>query len=140
MLFLDSIIASTDFVSIFSPAIEPEEERKDLAKAREVVRRIFHPSVPNAEGFDRTTLAGLLPLDDGPPLPSKPFVTVVGHDFDVFARDSEEVQYSQRWPMVGSGPDLCFSLQKLGTPVAITDKYMNRRWNEVRTIKLAGNQ
>jgi hypothetical protein len=57
---------------------------------------MFHPSVPNAEGFDRGELAKDLPWADEPKLPAGPggrgvLLVVVGHDGEVFAEEGEKV-------------------------------------------------
>lgn len=104
-LFLDSMMANSDFVSIFpdpdgvefDPGTLPEGvSAQDLRYAREQYRRHFHPTVVNSERFDRRDLPQRLPFADGPSLPSgpdgmEPVVTVVGHDFEKFARDGLEV-------------------------------------------------
>ncbi|KAK4141419.1 uncharacterized protein C8A04DRAFT_31050 [Dichotomopilus funicola] len=126
-LFLDSMIANTDFVSLFP---DPDSEDfgnetdlpsgvtlTDLRHARAQFRRFFHPTVPNQERFDRRGMRQLLPDADQPPLPSyagaggeslPPLLTVVGHDWDEFARQSEQPPFT-----VSS---------------AITNSYMNTAW------------
>ncbi|KAK4119608.1 alpha/beta-hydrolase [Parathielavia appendiculata] len=104
-VFLDSMMANTDFVSLFPDpdgddagfdegqlpqGITPD----DLRHARVRVRNFFHPTVPNAEHLDRRHLAELLPQADGPRLPHgpggrSPLLVVAGHDWDVFAEQSE---------------------------------------------------
>jgi hypothetical protein len=100
------MMANSDFVSIFpdpdrvefdDPGTLPEGvSAQDLRYAREQYRRHFHPTVANSERFDRRDLPSRLPFADGPSLPSgpdgrEPVVTVVGHDFERFARDGLEV-------------------------------------------------
>ncbi|MCO5585505.1 hypothetical protein L7F22_039438 [Adiantum nelumboides] len=116
MLFLDSMMASSDFVSIFNePEDEKEaskllpEEREGMRIAREKMLAIFHPSVPNQEGFDRSHLPQQLPKSDQLKLKSEPFLTVLGHDHAFFAADTEE---------------------KLGIPAFVVDKYMNAEWDK----------
>lgn len=115
-LFLDSMMANTDFVSIFpDPDSEDLNETDlpsgvtltDLRHARAQFRRFFHPTVPNKEGFDRRDMRQLLPDSDQPLLPPyasvgseslPPLLTVVGHDWDEFARQSEQVRKSLSSP------------------------------------------
>ncbi|KAL4773366.1 alpha/beta-hydrolase [Aspergillus nidulans var. acristatus] len=111
MVLLDSIIANSDFVSIFpdpdaaefNQALIPETITPEtLRTTRARVRAIFHPvdgQGGKAEGFSRANLSSLLPQSDGPVLLGRgnkgkgngPFVTVVGHDFEAFARESERM-------------------------------------------------
>jgi pimeloyl-ACP methyl ester carboxylesterase len=111
MVLLDSIIANSDFVSIFpdpdaaefNQALIPETITPETLRAtRARVRAIFHPvdgQGGKAEGFSRANLSSLLPQSDGPVLLGRgnkgkgngPFVTVVGHDFEAFARESERM-------------------------------------------------
>lgn len=116
LLFLDSMMASSDFVSIFNePKDEKEaselspEERDGLRIGREKMRAIFHPSVPNAEGFDRSQLPKQLPFSDKPKFKDDPFLTIIGHDHAFFAADTEE---------------------KLGINAFVVDKYMNAEWDK----------
>jgi pimeloyl-ACP methyl ester carboxylesterase len=104
LVLLDSVLANSDFVSIFP---DPDAESFDAASlpegisadairtAREGIARIFHPSVGSKEGLSRKNLAALLPDSDGPVLSGPdgkgPFVTVVGHDFDTFAKESAKM-------------------------------------------------
>ena len=101
-LFLDSMMANTDFVSIFPDPDAPgfDEEAlpqgvtvDGLRKARDVYGRYFHPTVPNKERLDRSNAAQLLPHSDKPALSGLgtlgPLLTVVGHDWDVFALENE---------------------------------------------------
>lgn len=101
-IFLDSMMANTDFVSMFPdpdavgfdkgslPAGLTEE---DIRNAREIYRRVFHPTVPNKERLDRSNAAQLLPYSDKPILGAPcgwgPLLTVVGHDWDVFAAENK---------------------------------------------------
>lgn len=105
LLFLDSMMANSDFVSIFPDPdannFKPDELPKgvsieDLRHSREQYREYFHPTVGNPERFDRRDMAQRLPFADQPPLPmgkdgKGPFLTVVGHDFDKFAQDGLNV-------------------------------------------------
>lgn len=120
LLLLDSILANSDFVSVFpDPDDESFEEEKlpsgvtpeILRAAREQTRRIFHPDVGNKEGLSRKNLRTLLPASDGPVLqgPSgHPFVTVVGHDFETFAEHSA----------------------RMGLPQALSMGYLNPYWHK----------
>jgi pimeloyl-ACP methyl ester carboxylesterase len=105
-LFLDSMIANTDFVSLFpdpetlDPSTTPLPHGitvDDLRHAREQFRKFFHPTVPNGERFDRRDMATRLPHADQPVLPAgpdgkPPLLTVVGHDFDKFAEEGLQVK------------------------------------------------
>ncbi|ETS81771.1 hypothetical protein PFICI_06773 [Pestalotiopsis fici W106-1] len=89
-LLLDPSIVNSDFVSLFPPPTEGEPP--ELTRTREATRRVFHPSVPNPEGFDRAAFLRLLPLAEKPVLPGHPYLTVVGHDPNViFGEDAEKV-------------------------------------------------
>ncbi|KAI0541315.1 Alpha/Beta hydrolase protein [Xylaria digitata] len=123
MLLLDSIMANTDFVSIFpdpdgpdfDPGLLPQDVTPEmLHETRKKFREVFHPSVKNSEGLDRRNLTALLPDADGPSLEQgfagrAPFVTVVGHDPDWFARES----------LQGS----------METPISISMNYTNPTWH-----------
>jgi pimeloyl-ACP methyl ester carboxylesterase len=108
-LFLDSMMANSDFVSVFPDPDDPAFDggrssqlpegvtAEDLRHARAQARKLFHPDVPNAERLDRRQLRELLPRADGPALPDgpggrSPLLTVVGHDWDVFAEQAEKVR------------------------------------------------
>ncbi|KAJ8131471.1 hypothetical protein O1611_g2154 [Lasiodiplodia mahajangana] len=122
MLLLDSIMANSDFVSIFpdpdapdfDPVLPTDVTIAMLYETRRKFREVFHPSVKNAEGLDRRNLATLLPDADKPPLSigfdgKAPFVTVVGHDPEWFAKES----------LQGS----------METPYPISMNYTNPTWN-----------
>lgn len=123
MLLLDSIMANSDFVSIFpdpdAPDFDPESLPQDitpetLRETRKRFREVFHPSVKNSESLDRRNLATLLPDADKPSLVGgfagkAPFVTVVGHDPAWFAKESFE----------GS----------METPIPISMHYTNPVWH-----------
>lgn len=112
-LFLDSMMANTDFVSLFpdpdSPGFDagqlPDDiSSDDLRHARKRFHDYFHPTLPNAEKLDRRQLAKLLPHADGPALPNgpggqAPLLVVVGHDWDEFAEQCEHVGLS--WLRLG---------------------------------------
>ncbi|KAI2613835.1 alpha/beta-hydrolase [Hypoxylon fragiforme] len=118
LLLLDSNIANSDLVSLFpdpdAPAFDPATAHlppdvtvADLRRARAAYAALFHPSVPNAERWDRRNLASLLPRADSPAL-GEAWLTVVGHDWATFALDGER----------GS----------LGVPRSLTDAYVNPAW------------
>jgi pimeloyl-ACP methyl ester carboxylesterase len=89
-LFLDPSIVNSDFVSLFPAPSDGEPE--ELTRTREATRRVFHPSAPNAEGFNRKTFAKLLPLAEEPALKHDPYLTVVGHDPTViFGENAQKV-------------------------------------------------
>ena len=120
ILFLDSIMANSDFDIWPNPDVarirRPEDlplDIKDdiLREQRAKFLSIFHPSVPNREGLSRRNLAALLPQSDGPMLGDthdRPSITVVGHDFDVFADES---------------------LRTMGTPKGLSMMYSNPIWH-----------
>lgn len=102
LLLLDSIMANSDFDWWPDPDAEgfdesqlPDDVTIDVLKEqRAKYAAIFRPDVVNNEGLDRRNLAKLLRGSDSPKLegPDKgPFVTVVGHDFDTFAKEGLEV-------------------------------------------------
>ncbi|KAJ8123508.1 hypothetical protein ONZ43_g568 [Nemania bipapillata] len=123
MVLLDSIMANSDFVSIFpdpsSPDFDPGSLPQDvtpgmLYETRHKFREAFHPSVKNSEGLDRRNLAALLPDADKPFLGNgfdgkALFVSVVGHDPEWFAEES--LQGSMR------------------TPISISMNYTNPTWH-----------
>lgn len=121
IIMLDSIMANSDFVSMFpdpddasfdESALPDGVTSEDLRHARLMFGKVFHPSVRNPEGLSRRNLAALLPLSDSPKLRGPdgqgPLLIVVGHDPDWFAKEGEE----------GS----------LHTPRAITNNYTNPIW------------
>lgn len=123
LLFLDSIMANSDFVSLwpdpdakgFDPHTLPQGvSEKDVRETREAYRRMFHPDVPNNEGLSRRNLAQLLPDSDSPSLEGYggdgPYLTVVGHDWETFAEQS----------YAGS----------LKTPKVLTMTYANPAWQK----------
>lgn len=106
ILFLDSVVANTDFVSIYPNPDNsnfkekytplPEGVTEDgLRQARTMMQRIFHPDNGSAEGLTRKNLKDLLPDSDKPTLvgPDRkgPWITVVGHGFEAFAEESLKV-------------------------------------------------
>jgi pimeloyl-ACP methyl ester carboxylesterase len=101
LLFLDSIMANSDYQSLwpdpdapdFNPNLLPEGVTADEVRAtREKYRRMFHPDVPSQEGLSRQNLPKLLPYSNGPKLEGYlgkgPYLTVVGHDWETFAEQS----------------------------------------------------
>ncbi|KAK0637429.1 Alpha/Beta hydrolase protein [Bombardia bombarda] len=125
-LFLDSMMANTDFVSLFP---DPDDEdfyalhdlpdgisMKDVLHARRQFTAQFHPDVPNPEHFDRRNLPKLLPDADQPllrPNPTageEPYLVVIGHDPAVFSKKCEE----------GS----------LNVPARVIDAFVNPAWRE----------
>ncbi|KAJ4256262.1 hypothetical protein NW762_009342 [Fusarium torreyae] len=98
ILFLDSVLTDTDFVSVFP---DPDAEGftpdklpsgitvENLRIAREETFKRFHPSIGSKEGLSRKNLGQLLPHPDSPSLPKvdgkEAYITVLGHDFDYFA-------------------------------------------------------
>lgn len=110
-LFLDSMMANSDFVSVFPDPDGPDFDHPgrgrlplppgvsadDLRHARDKFRQYFHPAVPNPERLDRRDLRRLLPRADAPALPAgpggrSPILVVVGHDWDEFAEQCEKVR------------------------------------------------
>ncbi|KAL2832768.1 alpha/beta-hydrolase [Aspergillus pseudoustus] len=118
LLLLDSVLANSDFVSIFpdpdAPGFDastlPEGITADaLRGGREGMKRIFHPSVGSKEGLSRRNLAALLPHADSPVLVGPddgkgPFVTVVGHDFEAFAKESARMGRGEELTLVYANP------------------------------------
>lgn len=92
VLLLDPSIVNSDFVSLYP---EPrDDEPEELTRTREATRRVFHPSVPNRERFNRKTFATLLPFAEKPVLKGDPYLTVVAHDPAVaFGEAAEKVSF-----------------------------------------------
>lgn len=121
-LFLDSNISNTDFVSLLPDPDSPNFDASslpsgitadDLRSSRERMKAMLHPSVPNPEGLDRSSVAELVPHADRPELRGPdgeaPWLTVVGHDPVAFAEEGLRLQ---------------------GTPVALNTAYMQPPWDE----------
>ena len=120
ILFLDSIMASSSF-DLWPNPEAPGFDRRELPDdcSVEVLREqrakfaaIFHPENVNREGLSRRNLAKLLPYSDRPKLGiegNRPWVTVVGHDFDSFRDESQRT---------------------MGTPPGLSIKYSNPIWHE----------
>ncbi|CZT07260.1 hypothetical protein WAI453_012968 [Rhynchosporium graminicola] len=92
-LFLNSVLASSNIVSVFpdpdAPDFRPEDltngiTPQDLEIGRKRLGRVYHLDAPNTEGLWRGNLGILLPFSDAPPLlgpgPRTPYITVVQHD------------------------------------------------------------
>ncbi|RAH86754.1 alpha/beta-hydrolase [Aspergillus japonicus CBS 114.51] len=119
LLLLDSVLANSDFISIFpdpdasdfDPASIAPIPTEAIRAVRAGVRRVFHPDVGSKEGLSRRNLRELLPASDGPQLHGPeghgPYVTVVGHDFDAFAEESA----------------------KMGPPKPVTNRFVNPYWH-----------
>ncbi|KAF2112569.1 hypothetical protein BDV96DRAFT_648825 [Lophiotrema nucula] len=123
LLFLDSIMANSDLVSVwpdpdaphFDPnTLPPGVSVKDVKDTREKYKKVFHPDVPNKENLSRRNLAKLLPSSTGPWLEGAggegPYLTVVGHDWETFAEQSFN--------------------SELRTPKALTMIYQNPAWQK----------
>ncbi|PYI07764.1 hypothetical protein BO78DRAFT_366023 [Aspergillus sclerotiicarbonarius CBS 121057] len=123
LMFLDSVLANSDFVSVYPDPDSPGFNAEDLPEgvsegairdAREFMRRVFHPAsgiMGTFEGLSRKNLPILLPESDGPALMGPggrgPWVTVVGHEFERFEEEFE-----------GMG----------GAPRILTRRYLNPYW------------
>lgn len=101
LLFLDSIMANSDYQSFWPDPDAPDFNEHTLPdgvtvdevrETRRKYREMFHPDVPNMEGLSRRNLGKLLPDADGPRLEGYlgkgPYLTVVGHDWETFAEQS----------------------------------------------------
>ncbi|KAK6530944.1 hypothetical protein TWF281_007776 [Arthrobotrys megalospora] len=106
LVLLDSYMTDTNFIDLYPDPDAPGFDRhtlpdgitvEDIRAAREGMGKLFHPSVVNKEGFWRGTITDLLPHSYEPKLigwrqkkdsGEGPYVTVVGHDWDVFAEES----------------------------------------------------
>ncbi|KAK9364640.1 Alpha/Beta hydrolase [Lipomyces kononenkoae] len=121
LLRLDSVLANSDFVSIYPDPDAPDFDASTLPagvtidairEARAYMQRVFHPVNGSKEGLSRRNLCQLLPANDGPQLQGPggrgPWVTVVGHEFVTFEGEFE-----------GMG----------GAPPLLTRLYMNPYWH-----------
>lgn len=88
VVFLDSYMSDTDFVSLFPPPAD--DEPPALTKTREVMAQKFHPALPNPEGLSLENARELLSEADTPRLREGIEVVVVGHDPEHTARSMEE--------------------------------------------------
>ena len=103
LLLLDSMVANSDLdfwpnpdEEGFKAELLPEDVTVEvLREHRAKFAAIFRPEVVNREGLDRRRLPKLLPRSDEPKLMGpdgkRPFVTVVGHDFERFADEGLQV-------------------------------------------------
>ncbi|KAL4959787.1 alpha/beta fold hydrolase [Aspergillus stella-maris] len=120
MLLLDSVLANSDFVSVypdpddaeFDPSLLPSGiTASDIRTEREGVRKIFHPSVGSKEGLSRSNLPDLLPSSSSPKLTGPnggTWITVVGHDPEAFVEESS----------------------RMGRVRELTGKYVNPFWRK----------
>lgn len=111
VLMLDSVMANSDF-NVFPNPDAPDFDKNQIPEdvTVDVLREqrarflsIFQPDKPNKEGLSRRNLPTLLPLSDGPMLkghPELPWMTVVGHDFEVFADEGLRVSALTREPFI----------------------------------------
>jgi pimeloyl-ACP methyl ester carboxylesterase len=141
-LFLDSMMANTDFVSVFPDPAEPGFDEGQLPEGvtaeglrhtRDRVRGFFHPTVPNPEHLDRRSLKEFLPHASKPALPNgpggePPLLTVVGHDWDVFADQCEHVSLSELRAPGRPANDKSATQGSLSVPKTIINTYMNPTW------------
>jgi pimeloyl-ACP methyl ester carboxylesterase len=125
IIFLDSIMANVDLVDLWPDVDAPGFDESTLPKyatveeirlVREQYKQRFHVSAPNPEGLDRSNLASLLSHANGPVLPGKPYLTVVGHDPETFAQENE-VSFL-----------LCYLLQRSEN----TDEFKEKLWRSKR--------
>ena len=102
VLLLDSIMANSNFdlwpdpdAPGFDKASLPEDVTVEaLREQRAKFLAIFRPDIPNREGLSRRDLPKLLPRSDEPKLrgaSGRPFLTVIGHDFETFAEEGLRV-------------------------------------------------
>jgi pimeloyl-ACP methyl ester carboxylesterase len=121
IVFLDSMMANQNFIDMFPDPSRPDFDPSTLPdgittailiEQRQQFRQRFAPDVKNGEGLDRRNLPELLPESDAPLLLGSrgkpPFLTVVGHDKETFARQSLEGD--------------------MKTPVVFTESYMQPTW------------
>ncbi|KAJ5578057.1 uncharacterized protein N7459_007021 [Penicillium hispanicum] len=120
LILLDSVLANSDFVSIYPDPDASDFEATSLPagvtveairEARAYMWRVFHPSNGSREGLSRKNLIQLLPDSDGPQLQGPggrgPWVTVIGHEFETFEGEFERMG---------------------GAPPLLTRVYMNPYW------------
>ncbi|KAK4691547.1 hypothetical protein P7C71_g5476, partial [Lecanoromycetidae sp. Uapishka_2] len=108
ILFLDSVIANSDFNLWPNPDAPGFDQKAELPndvsiemlrEQRARLAKIFGLSVVNREGLSRKDLPRLLPLAEGPVLGEegkRPWITVVGHDFETFADESQKMMGASR--------------------------------------------
>ncbi len=75
LIFLDSIMANSDFISIWPDPDATDFDASSLPEGttterwretREIYGKLFHPSVPNQENLSSANLAEILPFSDAP--------------------------------------------------------------------------
>ncbi|KAF3932042.1 hypothetical protein ABW20_dc0104554 [Dactylellina cionopaga] len=111
LLLLDSYMTDTTFTDLYPDPDAPDFDEntlpegvtvEDIRAAREGMGKLFDPSVVNKEGFWRGNITNILPHSYEPTLVgwksalsvnnteevTRPYLTVVGHDWDVFAEES----------------------------------------------------
>ncbi|RVD83941.1 uncharacterized protein DFL_005712 [Arthrobotrys flagrans] len=105
LILLDSYMTDTNFIDLYPDpdALGFDEHSlpdgitiENIRAAREGMGKLFHPRVTNKEGFWRGNITLLLPHSYEPKLlgwrqddgGKGPYLTVVGHDWDVFAEES----------------------------------------------------
>ncbi|KAK6500164.1 hypothetical protein TWF481_010516 [Arthrobotrys musiformis] len=105
LILLDSYMTDTNFIDLYPDPDAPDFDPKDLPAginaeklraAREGMGKRFHPTVTNEEGFWRGNIQTLLPHSYEPKLVGwkqkvggeGPYLSVVGHDWDIFAEES----------------------------------------------------
>ncbi|KAL4731374.1 hypothetical protein ACLX1H_000340 [Fusarium chlamydosporum] len=121
VMLLDSVLTDTDFVSVFpdpdaanfnADSLPSGVSVEEIRVVREETRKRFHPSIGSKEGLTRKNLSQLLPKADSPVLPKvdgkEPYVTVLGHDFEFFAKNT--------------GTDY-------NTPPEVVNAYLNTYWH-----------
>ncbi|BCS21859.1 alpha/beta fold hydrolase [Aspergillus puulaauensis] len=104
LVLLDSVLANSDFVSIYPDPDAPDFDVSTLPagatanairEARAYMQYVFHPINGSKEGLSRKNLIQLLPDSDGPQLQGPggrgPWVTVVGHEFEAFEGEFERM-------------------------------------------------
>lgn len=150
-LFLDSNISNTDFISLlpdpssptFAPSsLPPPTTVADLESLRTRTLTTFHPSVPNAEGLDRSTIATLMPHSDKPalrgpvlaPHPAAGTITITDHNtISSSSSNSNSNINSAPWLTVLGHDPTAFAEEGLrlqGTPVALNEKYIQPAWDK----------
>lgn len=106
IVFLDSYMSNTDFVSLFPPPAD--DEPPALTQTRQVMAQMFHPALPNPEGLSLENARMLLSEPDTPRLREGIEMIVVGHDPEHTARSMQET---------------------LGTEPALFLKYVQSAWD-----------
>ncbi|PWY88084.1 hypothetical protein BO94DRAFT_535092, partial [Aspergillus sclerotioniger CBS 115572] len=112
LMFLDSVLANSDFVNIYPNPDDPSFNSTSLPegvtvdalhKTRAFMAKVFHPEtgvMGAAEGLSRKNLPTLLPSSNAPKLLGPggkgPWVTVVGHEFEKFEEEFETMSGGER--------------------------------------------